>query len=94
VAGALGVPGLLIWLAWFGGVLVYAARGSRRLRAPYQGLALVVAAITIGYLLNNLTAPPDQNLFVAYVFSWLAGIAVQLSMRRELQLSPPARQAS
>ncbi len=70
----LGVPGLAIFVAWFAGVLWCAFSIYRKSSGMWRGLAIIVFAIACGFLINNLTAPPDQSPFVMYVFPWLAGL--------------------
>ncbi|HXJ84551.1 MAG TPA: O-antigen ligase family protein [Candidatus Methylomirabilis sp.] len=76
VAGALGAPGLLIFLGWFFGIVVASAAVSRVTDGPWQGLGFLTLATAVGWLVNDLTAPPDQSLFLSYVFPWLAGMTV------------------
>lgn len=90
VTGALGLPGLLIFLAWFGGVIAAAWRLWRRGPPAMAPLGLLVTAMAGGFLLNNLTAPPDQLPFTIYVFAWLAGTAVQLASH-SLPVAPEGR---
>ncbi len=86
LTGALGLPGVVLFAAWFYGILAYSYAGYRRLGGIWRGLALVTFVSAIGFLLNNLTAPPDQSTFVIYLFGWLAGMTVQHVMSR-----PPVR---
>ena len=76
VAGALGVPGLLIFLGWFAGVIRASWAVWRAADAPWHNLAILAFATAIGSLINNVTAPPDQSLFIGYLFPWLAGMTV------------------
>ena len=46
---------------------------------PNEMNILLALIITLGFMLNNLTSPPDQSPFTIYVFSWLAGLALQLA---------------
>lgn len=79
ITGALGLLGLLFFCGWFLGILAHAYRLYRKLKLhdPHRALILVTLVTAIGFLLNNITAPPDQSIFVLYVFSWLAGLTVQ-----------------
>ena len=76
ITGALGIPGLFLFLGWFLGVLFYAYRLLRHRRGVWQGIALVTFVVARCFLLNNFTASPDQLPFTIYVFAWLAGLTV------------------
>jgi O-antigen ligase len=76
VAGALGFPGLLLFLGWFLGVVWAAAAVVRAPNGLGQGLAILMLVCLSGYLLNSLTVPPDQSLFLAYLVPWLGGMTV------------------
>jgi hypothetical protein len=84
VTGALGLPGLLIFLGWFLGVLMVSLAAARSERDPWNALAVLTFATAVGFLINNLTAPPDQSLFLRYLFPWFAGMTV----RRSVQSGP------
>jgi O-Antigen ligase len=87
---AMGVPGTLLYLAWFAGILAYAFIGYRELVHPYQAsAALLTFVIAVGFLINNITAPPDQSLFVIYIFPWLAGLSVQFCAASQLNFEIP-----
>lgn len=77
ITGALGFHGLLLWLAWFTGIILASSLVVRRTSGLKRGFAVITIAIAIGFMLNNFTAPPDQSLFVIYVFPWMAGIVVR-----------------
>lgn len=82
LTGDLGLPGLALFIAWFVGILVTAFAVMRRIKINDQDLgnprdlAIVVFTIALGFLLNNVAAPPDQSPFVIYLFPWLAGCLV------------------
>jgi hypothetical protein len=76
VAGALGFPGLLLFLGWFLGVAWAAAAVARAPNGLGQGLAILMLVCLAGYLLNFLTVPPDQSLLLAYLVPWLGGMTV------------------
>lgn len=86
ITGALGIPGLLLWLAWFTGIILASLLVVRRTSGLKRGVSVITIAIAIGFMLNNFTAPPDQSLFVIYVFPWMAGFVV----RWATQVSAPA----
>jgi hypothetical protein len=73
VIQTLGIPGLLLWMAWFIGILRSAWQVAGNSVGMQRCVALLVFAAAGGIMLNNLTAPPDQSPVVIYVFSWLAG---------------------
>jgi O-antigen ligase len=81
LTGALGFPGLFLFTAWFAGIFYYGSRLARRRAGLNSGIGLVTITIATGFLINNLTAPPDQSPFVIYLFCWLAGLTVQLAQR-------------
>lgn len=76
VVGALGAPGLVIFLGWFLGIIVTSWAVSQSADGPWRGLAILTLVVAIGCLVNDLTAPPDQSLFLSYMFPWLAGMTV------------------
>lgn len=80
ITGDLGLPGLFLFLGWFGGILLAAFSLIRRAQGVWRQLGLITFAVAIGFLLNNLTAPPDQSPFTIYVFAWLAGLTVCVAM--------------
>lgn len=82
VVGALGYPGLLAFLGWFLGIIVFSFTASRSPDRLWQGLAALTLATAVGFLINNLTAPPDQSLFLIYIFPWLAGMTVRRSVQQ------------
>lgn len=82
LTGAIGMPGLLFFLSWFAGVVLYSYAAFRRFDDARRGLALISLTAAIGFLINNLTAPPNQSPSAVYVFSWLAGMTVQQATLR------------
>jgi len=76
ITGDLGIPGLLFFLAWFLGLLLYSLNLFRTTAGVWKMLALSTFVTAIGFMLNNITAPPDQSPFLIYVFPFLAGITV------------------
>src|SRR5439155_15577843 len=54
---------------------------ARSTTGPLNALAVLTLTAAVGFLINNLTAPPDQSLFLRYVFPWLAGMTVHRSVR-------------
>jgi O-antigen ligase len=74
LTGDMGVVGLGLFVVFFAGVLANASKLLRRTKSSHQHLALITALIAIGFLINNITAPPDQSPFVIYLFPWLAGV--------------------
>ncbi len=79
VTGALGWPGLLLFLLWFGGIIFICWQAIPTTTGYAQGIVMVTLVTAVGFLLNNLTAPPDQSPFTIYIFGWLAGLSVQLA---------------
>jgi O-antigen ligase len=79
VTGALGWPGLLLFLFWFGGIIFICWQATTTTTGYAQGVVMVTLVTAVGFLLNNLTAPPDQSPFTIYVFGWLAGLSIQLA---------------
>jgi hypothetical protein len=77
ITGAIGLPGLFLFLTWFGGIIYFNISSFRRSRTIWQGLAGVTLMTAVGFLLNTLTGPVDQSPFTIYVFAWLAGISVR-----------------
>jgi hypothetical protein len=77
ITGALGLPGLLLFLGWFMGILVYSFVGYKMMVGHWRGVAAVTLVASIGFLLNNFTAPPDQSTFTIYIFCWFAGVTIQ-----------------
>jgi hypothetical protein len=77
VAGALGYPGLAFMLGWFLGVIVGSIAVWRSTDGQWQALGALTLATATGWLINNLAAPPDQSLFLVYLFPWLAGMTVR-----------------
>jgi O-antigen ligase len=77
ITGALGFPGLILWLTWFLGIVLASYHTVRRQHGIKRGVAIIAVAMSVGFILNNFTAPPDQSLFVIYVFPWIAGIVVR-----------------
>ena len=78
VTTALGLPGLLAMLGWLAGLLAHARRLVASSDGVAVGVGVVVYAACVGFLVNNLAAPPDHSPMFIYVFAWLAGLAVQL----------------
>lgn len=91
ITGTLGLPGLLLVLSWFLAILTYSFFAYHKFQGALQGVAIVTLVAAIGFLVNNLTAPPDQSPFTIYVFGWLAGLAIQLATR---SLKKPKRSVS
>lgn len=81
ITTALGVPGLVFFLSWMFGIFILSWKAYRRANGTLSGIGLVTCGMTVGFLVNNLTAPPDQSLFVIYLFCWLAGTSVQIAQR-------------
>ena len=77
--GALGYPGLIVFLAWFLGVIIFSLAISRSFDGLWQELGVLTLVTAVGFLINNLTVPPDQSLFLSYIFPWLAGMTVRRS---------------
>lgn len=77
ITGALGLPGLLLFIGWFFGIIGYSYRGYYKYKGDRRAIAMVVILTAVGILINNLTAPPNQSPFLVYTFSWLAGLSVQ-----------------
>jgi len=94
VTGDLGFPGLLLFLAWFSGILFWAWRLIRRRDSTWRQLGLISFVAAVGFLFNNLTAPPDQSLFMIYVFAWLAGLTVRVAAASPTASAPQAEPAS
>jgi hypothetical protein len=82
LTGALGIPGLLLFAGWFGGILLYSLKALRRTTGSQRGIVVATFVVAVGFLLNNLTAPPDQSPFVIYIFGWLAGLSIQYATAR------------
>ena len=80
VINAFGVPGTIIYLGWFAGVLLKSKSGLGNMVSYQEALCMVCLLSTVGFLINNLAAPPDQAPVFIYPFSWLAGLAVQRSV--------------
>lgn len=80
ITGALGLPGLACFLTWFTGIIAASWRVWRSPRSEERPIGLITLAIACGFLVNNLTAPPDQLPFVIYIFAWLAGLVIQLAL--------------
>jgi hypothetical protein len=78
----LGIAGLLLLLALLAGLL---AAGVDLARAGLTGsqrrLGAVVAVTTVGVVINGMTNTVLGNFLFAYLFLWLAGVAVTLSHR-------------
>ncbi len=77
ITGDLGMPGLVFFLLWFWGILLFSLNLFRTSMGHWKMLGLIVFATAVGFMLNNLTAPPDQSSFLIYVFPFLAGIVVR-----------------
>lgn len=88
VTGALGWPGLLLFLLWFGGIIFFCWQAIPTTTSYPQAIVMVTLVTAVGFLLNNLTAPPDQSPFTIYVFGWLAGLSVQVAT------APPVTRAA
>jgi hypothetical protein len=82
VTGELGWPSLILFAGWFTGIIAMAYKGHRKCNGIWRGLALITLVTAIGFLINNLTAPPDQSTFTIYVFAWLAGLTVRIATIR------------
>jgi hypothetical protein len=80
VTGDLGLIGLALFGAWFGGLLLAGRALTRMQTGIWRDLGMVTFAASIGFLLNMLTAPPDQSPFTIYVFAWLAGLTVRAAV--------------
>jgi len=93
ITGDLGLPGLLLFLAWFSGVLFYAWRLIHRREGAWRQLGLIGFVAAVGFLVNNLTAPPDQSPFTIYVFAWLAGLTVRVAAASPFVPTPQAEPA-
>jgi len=81
ITDSLGFPGLLLWFAWFGLILRSSYRLARRSTGWMRYMSLAVFSMALGFILNNITAPPDQSTVVVYLFHWLAGAVVYQSMQ-------------
>jgi len=68
-----GAPGLVLWFAWFIGILRYARKVLERGTDMQRCMGMLVLATAGGFMINNLTAPPDQSPIVMVLFGWLAG---------------------
>lgn len=77
ITGDLGLIGLMLFFSYFGGIIAIsiALFNKTKARSP-KALAIIVLITAIGFMLNNLTAPPDQSTFVMYVYGALCGIIV------------------
>ena len=53
---------MLIFLAWFAGVISSSWAVFHAEDDPWQDLAILTFVTAIGCLINNVTAPPDQSL--------------------------------
>src|SRR5262249_22037898 len=80
ITGALGFPGLLFYLLWFWGILVFSRALLRSGDGVWKETAVLTIATAVGFLINYLTAPSDQSLFLSYIFPWLAGITIRQSV--------------
>ena len=88
VSSSLGIFGLFLYLVWFRKIINHSYLGySRHNGVNDDIISLLTFIVAIGFLINNLTAPPDQSPFVIYIFCWLAGLSVQLSIKRKQELS-------
>lgn len=77
ITGALGLPGLFLWFSWFIGIMIHSLYNYYKLSGLRRGVVAIILVSALGIMLNNLTAPPDQSLFVIYIFPWLAGLTVR-----------------
>ena len=84
ITGDLGIPGLLFFLLWFGGLLLCSLNLFRTTVGVWKLIALSTFVTALGFLLNNVTAPPDQSPFVIYVFPFLAGITLRRYSRERI----------
>jgi hypothetical protein len=89
ITGDLGLPGILFFILWFGGILFFSLNLFWTSEGDWKTLSLVVFTTAVGFLLNNVTAPPDQSPFVIYVFPFMAGIVIgryvnEWSLRRRV----------
>jgi len=74
LTGDLGFIGLVLFFSWFGGILIASINLFRTSEDIWKVLGVTVFSTASGFLLNMLTAPPDQSTFVIYIFPFLAGV--------------------
>lgn len=86
VINALGVPGTILYLGWFLGVALRSLYVLPTLPIGQATLCIIFVTATVGFMLNNLAAPPDQVPSFIYLFCWLSGFVVQRSVQN---IRPP-----
>lgn len=86
----LGVPGLVAFAAFLAGVLLLARRGAARVDGTGRAGAIYVVAVTVGVVVNGLTAVVTNLPFLGYLWPWLAGAAVAMASERGGEGSPAA----
>ena len=80
-SGAMGIPGVLGYVGVLLSLAGYFGYWYPKIPKRARGVVVCGLVATVGYALNNITAALHGQLFITYVYWWLAGMVVQYASR-------------